>query len=79
MPELDTFRRWFEKGKSQNARYMMVYCDTFDYGDYPVYVKDAQEYFVKKSSYKDRLMEVYDLSMDMDEQISEKRAYHPPQ
>lgn len=75
---LEKFRKWLEDGIRDGAKYMMVYTDDFDYLDYPVYVKDSKEYFTYKSTSRDRLMEVYDLSLDIEEQLREKRAYHPP-
>lgn len=72
--------RWFDVGVQQGATHLIVVCDTFDYGDYPVYVKpgeDARER-CKEFTYENmqRVMEVYSLSMDKDKQMKEHRAFH---
>lgn len=74
--------KWFQRGVGQNSDYMIVVCDTYDYTDYPVYV-DAGEFEEKYKEYKEasmqRIMEVYNLSSDMEEQLSQRRAFNCPQ
>ena len=78
-------KQWFNKGVADKQHYMLVYCDTFDYGDYPVYAKDAKEFWEKLESESlsehnmQRLMEVYDLTLDRDNQLDEERANHRPE
>ena len=76
---------WFDWGVNNKQRYMLVYCDTFDYSDYPVYAKDVDEFW---KVYEDpqhsmdnmqELMEVYDLLMDRDCQLDERRVWHFPE
>lgn len=74
---------WFDMGVKQGATYMIVVCDTFDYGDYPAYVTkeenihDCISYYRRASM--QRIMEIYDLSIDRDKQLSTPRVYnHPP-
>jgi hypothetical protein len=75
---------WFDKGVADKQRYMLVYCDTFDYGDYPVYAKSAEEFWriFHNSQYSmdnmQRLVEVYDLSMGREWQLDERHAWHLP-
>lgn len=74
---------WFDMGVKQGATYMIVVCDTFDYGDYPAYVTEEENIHDRISHYRtapmQRIMEIYDLSMDRDEQLSTPRVYnHPP-
>lgn len=84
MTTKDDIRKWLITGKENSKEYMLVYCDTFDNTDYPVYAKDCFEFWdiYGKPTYtgKDmkRLMEVYDLSLDIEEQLNESRAYHLP-
>ena len=59
---------WFDYGKRDDARYMIVACDTFDHNDYPVYADNDDEVVkrfieIKKAEHH-RVMEVYDLQMD---------------
>lgn len=73
--------RWFVEGKKDEVEFMIVVCDSFVYEYYPVFVKGTD--FWKKINEIDkksmrRIMEVYDLSMDMEFQLDEPRAFHFP-
>lgn len=35
--------RWIDTGKQRGYKYIISVCDTFDYDDYPVYIKDLNE------------------------------------
>jgi hypothetical protein len=80
----EDLREWLLAGKEKGEKYMLVYCDTFDNTDYPIYAKDCIEFWEiygeKTFTGKDmkRLMEVYDLSLDIETQLKEARAYHLP-
>ena len=83
MTTKDEIRDWLKIGVRDNHKYMIVYCDTFDYTDYPVYAKDSEAFhYIRKNGYMEskmqKLVEVYDLSLDIEEQLNEERAYHPP-
>ena len=73
-------REWLQDGKKQNASHMLVVCDTFDYQDYPVYVnenEDVNEIYQKyNNTNMQKVMEVYNLSMNLEEQLNEYRAFH---
>lgn len=76
-------RRWFQKGIENNQDSMMVVCDTYDWSDFPVYTKGLEE-FTKRyleivSKCMNELMEVYDLKISLDFQMSEHRAFHYPE
>lgn len=66
-------RRWFEQGLREGASHMVVVCDTFDHGDFPVYVKKGQDPHTVRDEHAkkpmQRIMEVYNLSMDMEQQL----------
>jgi len=69
-----------KRAKQQNAKYMIVVCDNYDFSDFPVFVKSKkeleetlQEYAIKRD-YK--IMEVYDMSMDLNKQLNEEKAWH---
>lgn len=74
----EEIRRWLEKGKADGATHMIVWCDTFDYSDFPQYVYDPEVVatIACNPPRMTRLMEVYKLDMDWDEQLAERRAYH---
>ena len=57
---------WVQAGLDKGADYLIVACDTFDYGDFPVYVMPHDSLEQKKREYNDhskmlRIMEVIDL------------------
>ena len=70
----DDIRRWLYAGKDKGNTHMIVVCDTFDYEDYPVYVKvgeDILECVSKRQSYEQmsRVMEIYNYAMDLEDQL----------
>ena len=74
-------RGWLKEGIKQGATHVVVVCDTFDYEDYPVYVmsgedvrKEAGKYTEKENMH--RIMEIYDLSLDIEKQLNEDRAFN---
>lgn len=73
-------RVWLERGQEQGATHLIVACDTFDWGDYPVFVKpgeDAREVAAKYDGPNmQKLMEVYRLDMDWSAQLEEARAFN---
>ncbi|MEE8113630.1 MAG: hypothetical protein V3T23_04685 [Nitrososphaerales archaeon] len=71
---------WFNRGVSEGADFLIVVCDTYDHEDYPVYasVTDYQTSYDSHRTNMQRVMEVYDLSMDKDTQLNERRAFNPP-
>lgn len=72
---------WFDRGKKDGNAYMLVVCDSWDYSDYPAYIKDAAEFPAAKAratTNMQRLMEVYDLNADKAEQLAEHRCHRPP-
>jgi len=72
--------RWVGKAKVEGCTHLIVVCDTFDHDDYPVYVKPNEDVKERVSYYNkvsmQRVMEVYDMSMSLDSQLKEHRAYH---
>ena len=76
-----TLSLWFDEGQRQKQAFMIVVCDTYDHGDYPVYAtveNFAQLYEKNNRKNMQRIMEVYDLNIDKDVQMSEHRAFHYP-
>lgn len=78
---------WFDRGlaggwglNENSVTHMIVMVDDFDYEDYPVYVhadEDVREVMAEKdASPMQRVMEVYNLSMDKDQQLNEERAFN---
>jgi hypothetical protein len=73
-------RRWLNEGREKQATHMLVVCDTFDYDDYPVYVstdEDVQKaYRSRDGKNMQKVMEVYNLGLDLEMQLQEHRAFH---
>lgn len=74
MTTKEMIREWLEKGEEEGATHVIVVCDTFDYEDYPVMVKPSERVREKVEEYRkkrwSKVMEVYNLSMDIDEQLA---------
>lgn len=73
--------RWFYAGVVDGYKRMVIWCDTFDYSDYPEYTNltgdDLREMVGKENGKNMKsLMEVYDLTMDIDDQMNVRRAYN---
>ncbi len=74
-------KEWIERGKKEKATHMIVVCDTYDYEDYPVFVsleEDIHKVYEKYASGDNmqRVMEVYNLSKDIDKQLNESRSFN---
>ena len=73
-------REWINQAVSENATHMLVVCDTFDWEDYPVIVGAKQNvrdvYAAHNGPNMQRVMEVYNLKMDLDAQLREVRAFN---
>lgn len=73
-------REWLEDGASIGATHVIVCCDTYDYTDYPSYVMPNESVVAcvrNKSCYPmTKIMEVYNLSMDIERQLQERRAWN---
>lgn len=72
---------WFDEGVAKGASHMIVVCDTFDYSDYPVFTTPDTFWEQHKSHNgpnMTKIIEVYDLALDKESQLSERRAFHLP-
>jgi hypothetical protein len=74
-PEIDG---WFDEGVKKGATHMIVVCDDFDYDDYPKYVMPGEDVREKSTNLGNmqRLMEVYNLSMDKAAQMAQRRVFN---
>lgn len=53
MEKQPNFEEWFEEARKNGSQFIISVCDTFDWGDYPVYCKDAKELLRNIPSYDD--------------------------
>lgn len=69
---------WFDDGLKFGATHLIVVCDTFDYEDYPKYVMPGENPadITAKLGEMQRVMEVYNLSMDKTAQLNQDRVFN---
>ncbi len=76
----EDLRGWLLHAKQAGATHMIVVCDTFDYDDYPVNVMPGEDVVERVEHYENaqmqRVMEVYALHLDIEDQLKEFRAFH---
>jgi len=67
---------WFDRGINLQAKYMVVLCDTFDWEDYPCFFNSAEAAQCKKAApgLMQKVMEIYDLLADKNEQMNKHRV-----
>jgi len=70
---------WFDEGVAEGATHMIVVCDTFDWEDYPVFVKEDENVRAIEKQYSgpnmQKVMEVYNLKMDKLTQLNKVRSF----
>jgi hypothetical protein len=78
---IDEIQRWAEEGIKSGKSHLIVMCDTFDHRDFPLYLhtdekgaRQIAEMEGKKSM--QRVMEVYNLKMDLEPQLSAIRSFN---
>lgn len=71
---------WLSQARKIGATHLIVAVDTFDYENYPVYVspkEDVEKEFMRITDQSmQRVDEIYNLSMDINKQLKENRAFH---
>lgn len=69
---------WFDQGVADDKAYMVVWCDTYDYSDYPAYYgsrEDAQQALDKNGQNMQKAMECYDLRKSKAAQLALARSW----
>lgn len=70
---------WLIRAKSLKATHLIVAMDTFDYDDYPVYVMKGENVHQREkeiqSSSMQRVMEVYYVAGNWNEQLNRGRCF----
>lgn len=73
-----TIREWIERGQEKGASHLVVWVDTFDWEDYPVFcdsVEDARREHKRSGDNMQRVEEVYNLNGDIEEQLAMHRCF----
>ena len=72
--------RWLGTAKEKGASHLIVAVDRYDHDNYPIYVWPEQKIQEEIDRVDPENMqgidEVYNMSMDINEQLSEYRAYN---
>lgn len=74
-------KTWLRQAKDAGAAYLIIGLDPMDYENFPIVCDgDAEcnaalQRLIQTGNYYD---EVYDLSLSLDEQLSERRSMHLP-
>jgi len=72
--------RWLESAKEKGATHLIVAVDTFDHDNYPVYVAPHEDINKEiervNSGSMQGIDEVYNMAMNIEEQLSSFRAYN---
>jgi hypothetical protein len=72
--------KWLVEAKEYGNKYIVIFSDTFDYSDYPVYFKTKEGMLegikIRESEKMTKVMEIYDLSLSIKKQLDEKRAWN---
>ena len=77
---LQEIKNWLEEAHKQNATHLIVAVDRYDHDNYPVYVT-PRENILKEIERVDNadmqgVDEVYNMSMNITQQLSEHRAFN---
>ena len=76
----DDIERWLESAKEKGATHLIVAVDRYDHDNYPIYVGPDEKIQEKiqgvDSGNMQGIDEVYNMSINIDEQLSEYRAYN---
>lgn len=79
MTTKEDIEMWLEDAP-KNTTHMIVVCDTFDWSDYPVYVKESEDVHAVVSKYDgpnmQKVMEVYNLKIDLKRQLKQYRSFN---
>lgn len=76
----DTILEWLDCARRSGASHMLVVCDTYDWEDYPVSVLPGEDPMTAYKKYStasmQKVMEVYNLRMDIEKQLLEHRSFN---
>ena len=77
----EDIQRWMDR-RNENDTHLIIVTDTFDYEEYPVFVKNTEDVSNKVNEYNSKsmqnVMEVYSFTgkYSIESQLKEYRSYH---
>jgi len=76
----EELRKWFLSGVEKNHKYMLIIYSFIHTSYFPVYADNAAEardhLYYYEYEFFGEAMKIYDLTMDMEEQLAEYCAWH---
>lgn len=74
-------KEWLERYEDSGATHLVIVCDSFSYEDYPVPINSSKELAELEKRHRDgknmqRIMEIYNYSLDLEKQLNEERAFN---
>lgn len=80
VPYREAVYEWFTLGVEQKATHLITVSDAFTHEQYPVFVKPDEDVREKVDAIDgkemQKVLEVYNLSMDKEKQLAETRPYN---
>ena len=77
---MNDIREWIERADKTKVSHVIIVSDTFKYDEYPVQVLVVEDISKRITEYNgknmQRVMEVYNLSMDIEEQLQKHRCWN---
>jgi hypothetical protein len=72
-------KNWVEQGKEEECTHVIIAVDTWDHTDYPIFIKkgaNVQDKIKYYETSQDRIMEIYNMNMDLETQLNQNRCYN---
>jgi len=76
----EQLEEWYNEGKAENYDYMLIVCDTWDYGLYPIYC-NYDNWDKNRCKYEKDMQTVkesYSLTISLEDQITPRRVWNTP-
>ena len=83
----EEIKEWLLKAlENPKITHVVIACDEFDYENYPIEIEDIEDFMSKRRNRPrpdmdgEAIEEIYDLSLPIEDQLDEYRAWHiePP-
>lgn len=71
-----TIESWLNRGNTGEYSHMIVATDSFDYEDYPIFVRHGVDPQTERPTNGDRVQECYSYALPLGPQLAEFRANH---